>query len=82
MRKLFGRKSEVFPVKRVRAARAMYVSDEIQRIEMTLELENGETIRVDMTPRKGYELIVTLESAYNAIHPQIPRQNPGSPSWG
>lgn len=81
MRKLFGRKSEVFPVKKVLAARALYVSDEIQRIEMALELENGETIRVDMTPRKGYQLIVTLESAYNAIHPQIPRTNQNSPSW-
>lgn len=82
MRKLFGRKSEVFPVKRIRAARALYVTDEIQRVEVTMDLENGETIRVDMPPRKAYELIVTLEAAYTAIHPQIPRQNPNSPSWG
>ena len=81
MRKLFGRSAEVFPVKRIRAARALYVSDEIQRIEVTMELENGETIRVDMTPKKAHEFIVTLESAYNAIHPPITRQNPNSPSW-
>lgn len=80
MRNLFG-KNEVFPVKRIRAARAMYVSDEIQRIEITMDLENGETVRVDMTPKKAHGLIVMLESAYNAIHPPITRTNPNSPSW-
>lgn len=81
MRKLFGRSKEVFPVSRIVATRALYVSDEIQRIEMKIELEIGETILVDMTPKQGHTLIRQLESSYNAIHPPITRTNPNSPSW-
>lgn len=81
MRRLFGRKSETFPVKRIRGSRAMYVTDEIQRVELKIELENGETIRVDMTPKQCHELVYSLTAAYDAIHPPITRYNPQAPQF-
>lgn len=81
MRKLFGKPKEVFPVKKIRAARMMFLSDEIQRVQITMDLENGERVCVDMPPPMAYKLIVELESAYSTIHPPIPRYNPNSPQW-
>jgi hypothetical protein len=81
MRKLFGKPQEVFPVKAIRAVRMMFITDEVQRVQITMDLENGEKVSVDMTPRLAYKLIVELESAYATIHPQIPRYNPNSPQF-
>ena len=63
-------------VKSIKASRAVYESEEIQRVEMTLVTEFGDKVTFEMTPQQCHRLVTDLTNAYEAIFPPIirPRQ--------
>lgn len=64
-----------FRVRKVRAARAVFQSEEIQRIDLDFEIEGGERIRFELLPKDAHALISQVSTAYNAIHPRLPNTN-------
>lgn len=75
LRDLFKNTPIAYRVREVIASRALYESEEIQRVEVKLELETGDKLTIELLPRQAHKLIVQMTSAYEAIHPQIPRVN-------
>ena len=70
------------PVKRIRASRAVFLSEEVQRIDITIELDYGDKIRLEMHPQLAHKLIAELTSAYLAINPPIRNYGGGVPFDG
>lgn len=62
-------------VKKIRAARAIFESEDIQRIDLDITLESGDKIRLEMMPRDAHSLISQVSVAYNAINPRLPNTN-------
>lgn len=66
-------------VRKIKASRAVFESEEIQRVDVDIDLDYSEKIRLEMTPQQTYKLITELMSAYHAICPPIRgTQNPYS----
>jgi len=62
-------------VKKIRAARAVFESVDIQRIDLDITLESGDKIRLEMLPRDAHSLVTQISIAYNAIAPRLPNTN-------
>lgn len=62
-------------VKKIRACRAVFQSEEIQRIDLDITLDSGDKIRLEMLPKDAHSLISQLGVAYNAIAPRLPNPN-------
>lgn len=61
-------------VKSIKASRAVYESEEIQRVEMTLVTEFGDKVTFEMTPQQCHSLLSNLIVSYESIFPPIPRR--------
>lgn len=59
------------PVKNIVSSRAVYQSEEIQRVELKLTLESGDTLILEMTPLLCRKTIEELKIAYLAINPPL-----------
>ena len=72
----FAKGKDSLKVKSIRGARAVYESEEIQRVELKLETEWGDKVILEMTPAQCHRLVTDLTNAYEAIFPPIirPRQ--------
>jgi len=72
----FSRGRDSLKVKSIRGSRAVYESEEIQRVELKLETELGDKVTLEMTPQQCHRLVTDLTNAYEAIFPPIirPRQ--------
>ena len=70
------RKVKLIPqrVKKASACRAVYYSEEIQRIEIRLT-HNGETSLYEFLPQHAYELAMQILCAYEAILPTHAARN-------
>ena len=68
-------------VKDIKAARAIFESQDIQRIDMTVIDEGGNHITFELKDRHAFELIQNLTIAYQAIHPSLP-MNGQAQRWG
>lgn len=58
------------PVERVKASRAIYISPDVQKIEMEVWAD-GQSLVLDMTSKQAAELIQQLSAAYMAINPPL-----------
>lgn len=72
----FSRGKDSLKVKSLRGSRAVYESEEIQRVELKLETGLGDKVILEMTPAQCHRLIMDLTNAYESIFPPIirPRQ--------
>lgn len=66
-----GREGRTIPVKSVRASRARYVTPDIQRCELEIELEGGERIILDMNVEQVAKAVHELINVHDAIHPPL-----------
>ena len=60
-------------ISKISGARAIYESEEIQRVELRCETRETDPFTLEMTPQQCAELIVQLTNAYEAIFPPIRR---------
>lgn len=67
-------------VKRAKSARAVYVSPDIQRIELDIDTTDGEIYRFDMSPHIAHEMARSTLIAYSAIFPRSAMRQIGS-NW-
>lgn len=75
---------EPIRIRRIRASRAVFESEEIQRIDIDIDLDlDGTTkIRLEMHPQLAHKLITQLTTAYVAINPPIRNYGGGVPYDG
>lgn len=57
--------------KKINAARALYISEDIQRIEMKIDTSLGEKVIIELTAKQCFDLMGELAAAYNAINPPL-----------
>jgi hypothetical protein len=75
-------RAEPVRVRKIRAGRAVFESEEIQRIDIELILDNDIKIRLEMHPQLAHKLISQLTAAYIAINPPIRNYGGGVPFDG
>jgi len=68
-------------VRDIKAARAVYESEDIQRVEVILTDEAGNRLTLELTSKQTRDLITNLSTCYNAIHPSLPGNGYGQ-HWG
>ena len=68
-------------VVKARATRALYLSEDIQKVEVKLEIETGEKVTLVFPSRVAFDLITQMIAAHKAIHPEIVVPRSSSPSW-
>lgn len=73
---------EPIPVKRIGASRALFLSEGVSRIDITVELDYGNRIRLEMDPQLAHKLIRELTASYIAINPPIRNYGGGVPFDG
>jgi hypothetical protein len=72
MMKIFGKRRESLKVKKVRAARAVYMDGPgTEEIEITFLTEGNELLTLRMRPHLTHVLIRELASAYEAVAPPL-----------
>jgi len=69
-----------FNIAQAKATRAVYLSPDVQRVEVELITEDGEHMIACLPSRLAGELIIQLTTAYEAIHPTL-RTGLGTASW-
>jgi hypothetical protein len=69
-----------FNIDQAKATRAVYLSPDVQRIEVELITEDGEHLIACFPSRLAGELIIQMTGAYEAIHPTL-RTGLGTASW-
>lgn len=69
-----------FPISQVKASRAVYLSPDVQRVEVEVITEDGEHLILNLTSKQAGELAIQLNTAYEAIHPVL-RTGLGTASW-
>lgn len=58
-------------VTEIRAARAMYIDEDVQRVEVTISTTDDFRVRLTLTPRQTAALIEQATMAYTAINPRL-----------
>lgn len=68
-----GRQGEAVRVRRLVASRAVYESEELQRVEVMVEIEgpDRERLTLDMNTQQAAQLIRQLVAVHDAIHPPL-----------
>lgn len=56
---------------KIEATRAMYIDEDIQRVEMTIETSDNYRVVITMTPRQARQLLEQLTMSYHAINPPL-----------
>jgi len=64
-------RAEPVRVRKVHASRAVFESEEIQRVDIELTLDYDIKVRLELNPRLTQQLIVQLTNAYLAINPPL-----------
>lgn len=67
-------------VKSIRASRAMYISPDVQEINIEFIAETGEHLTLQLTPDQARDLILHMTSSYQAIRPPL-RGNTAAADW-
>lgn len=57
--------------KAVSAARAMFIDEETQRVELTIDTSDNYKVRITLTSRQTQELIEKATMAFYAINPPL-----------
>lgn len=57
--------------KDIRATRAMYIDEDTQRVELTIDTSDNYRVTITMTPNQSRKLIEQLTQAYHAINPPL-----------
>jgi hypothetical protein len=78
--RIFDSKTAII-VKNVKAARAVFESQDIQRIDMTVVDEAGNRITFELKLMDAHRLIGELTTAYQSIHPPLASSGYGQ-HWG
>ena len=78
--RLFDSKVAI-PVKKVEASRAIFESQDVQRIDLRITDEAGNTLTLELKDRHAYDMIQQLTVAYQAIPPSLPSSGYGQ-HWG
>ena len=73
--------SAAIRVKKVEASRAVFESEDVQRIDVRVTDEAGNHLTLEMRPDDVRKLIVELTTAYQAIRPALPGSGYGQ-HWG
>lgn len=68
--RLFSR-AEPIRVRKIRASRAVFESEEIQRIDIELILDGDIKVRLEMNPQLAHSFIQQLTNAYLACNPPL-----------
>lgn len=68
-------------VHKIEASRAIFESQDTQRIDLRLTTDEGDTLTLELRDRHAFELIQQLTIAYQAIHPSLPSSGYGQ-HWG
>lgn len=67
-------------IKEAKASRAVYLSENIQRVEVDLEMEDGTRLVLTMSSHLAGKLILQMSAAYTAINPPL-RTGSGASNW-
>lgn len=59
------------PIREAVSSRAVYQSEEIQRVELHIQTTDGDKLILEMTPQLARKIIVEMRSAYLAINPPL-----------
>ena len=78
--RLFGRERDSLRVKKVRASRAVYQSEDIQNVEIRLMTEEGQILDLILSSRSAATLHTELGTALEAIYPRLSRGS-GYATW-
>lgn len=57
--------------KKVTAARAMYIDENTQRVELTIETSDNYLVRITLTTPQVQQMIEQSTMAFYAIHPPL-----------
>lgn len=77
---LFNRPSPI-PIRKASAARAVFESQDISRIDLTLITTEGDKLKLELHPDAAYNLIQSMTIAYEAIRPPM-RSARSAQLWG
>lgn len=79
--KLFRKERQSLRVKKIRAARAVFLDQDVQEMEIEFETEEGDRLTLQFMPRLAPGLIQELTGAYEAINPPLSRQRNPAADW-
>lgn len=68
-------------VHKIESSRAIYESQDVQRIDIRLTTDEGDKLTLELTDRHAFDLIRQLTTSYQAIHPSLPSSGYGQ-HWG
>ena len=74
IRNLFNRGIAI-PIRDAVSTRAVYQSEEIQRVELHITTTDGDKLILEMNPAIARKIIVEMRNAYLAINPPLTGNN-------
>lgn len=69
MDRIRKREKIVIPVTKISAGRVVYESQNLQKVEAKIEIENGAIVILELTPPQTEQLLQELYSSAKAINP-------------
>ena len=66
----FFKRSEAVRAKRI-SARARYVDEDVQRVDVSITNDAGETATIDLSLDQTRQLVIDLTNAYGACRPSL-----------
>lgn len=66
----FFKRSEAVRAKKI-SARARYVDEDVQRVDLLVTSEYGETVTIDLSLDQIRKLVIDLTNAYGACRPAL-----------
>jgi len=66
----FFKRSETVRAKRI-SARARYVDEDVQRVDVSITNDAGETATIDLSLDQTRQLVIDLTNAYGACRPAL-----------
>lgn len=73
-----GREGRTVRVQAIKASRARYESQDIQRVELEVQVEGGQKIILDMNVEQVAKAVHELVNAHDAIHPPLRPRSGGT----
>lgn len=64
------KRSETVRAKRI-SARARYVDEDVQRVDVSITNDSGETATIDLSLDQTRQLVIDLTNAYGACRPAL-----------
>lgn len=75
-----NRQKEVLRVQKAKASRAIFESEEVQRIDVTLLVEGDNLLKLEFTAETARALIQQMSASYEAMRPPL-RHNTSAADW-